>query len=364
MTTKTPWNSIAESVVDYEDRHLPYAASLASPCATCETAPCCTHLPLNTFKITNLLELDHAIYLLNFDRIELGLTAAGEWSAYYVHPCQFLNQADFTCTVHNSAQQPHICVNFNPYNCWYKRVFTKSIGPDYLRIDRQRIEFIKSQIVFDEFRNILEVPAWETLAEAFSQMPHEPAVPRPELPTHDPILQQWQELALAIENRQDGETPRSYTELADPCNACQAYCCATLVFPHSTPRLASNLDYFRFCLGFPGIELGVGENAWSIVVHTQCRHLAGTKCGVFDQPERPLLCKYYDAWTCTYRVDFGRPRPPAYVRIRLEQFDWLTACFQFDQDGLITQRPTAEIIRQHIETQWRSSSVQPNKGTT
>ncbi len=359
MTSLTPWNSIAESVVDYGERRLAFQEGVQSPCATCQTAPCCTHLPLNTFKITNLLELDHAIYLLNFDRIELGLTTAGEWSAYYVHPCRFLNRADFTCTVHNAPQQPNICANYNPYSCWYKRVFTQSIGPDYLRIDRQRLEFIRSQIVFDEFRNIVEVPSWDTMVEAFAQMPLEPSAPRPEPPTHDPILAQWQDLALTLESRQDGETPYSYTQLADPCSACQAYCCTTLAFPHPAPRLASNLDYFRFCLGFPGIELGVGDNGWSIVVRTRCRHLSGTKCGVFNQPERPLLCKYYDVWTCTYRIDFGRPRPPAYVRIRLEQFEGLCACFQFDQDGLIVQTPTAEIIRQYIEAEWRSAVPQP-----
>ncbi len=71
---KTPWNSIAESIVQTgSPQTLGHADALQSPCMNCEAAPCCTHLPLNSFKVTNLVELDHALYLLNFDRIELGV---------------------------------------------------------------------------------------------------------------------------------------------------------------------------------------------------------------------------------------------------------------------------------------------------
>ena len=47
-----PWNSIAESVVEYGEQRLSYPAGLASPCLTCRTAPCCTHVRVQTFRKT------------------------------------------------------------------------------------------------------------------------------------------------------------------------------------------------------------------------------------------------------------------------------------------------------------------------
>jgi hypothetical protein len=105
----TPWNSIKESLVSQQTGQvLAHSDALASPCMSCDTAPCCTHLPLNTFKVTNLIELDHARYLLNFDRIELGISSSGSWSAYYAYPCRFLDRETFCCTVHDTETQPRI----------------------------------------------------------------------------------------------------------------------------------------------------------------------------------------------------------------------------------------------------------------
>lgn len=362
QTSSTPWNSIAEGVINLEDRRLTYAEAAASPCASCPTAPCCTHLPLHTFKITNMIELDHALYLLNFDRIELGLSASGEWSVYYTYPCRFLDRKKFTCTVHNTPEQPQICVHYNPYQCWYKRVFTKSASDDFLRVDRPRMEFILSQIVFDESRNIIEVPAWETLLEEFASpsLHLESAISEP--PIHDPVTEAWREM-IVLQNGHNSKSPETYTydALQEPCAGCQAYCCQTLVFPQSTPAHMSGLDYYRFCLGFPGVELGLADDSWSIIVKTTCRHLQGQRCGLYGQPQRPLICKYYDAWKCTYKINFGLPRPAGFLRVKLEQFRWLTECFQFDQTGAIVQFPATDMIRDYIEEQWRAElMIQPD----
>src|SRR5690606_35034612 len=45
--SKTPWNSIAEGVVPLAEGRLTFPEALVSPCASCQTAPCCTHLPLH-----------------------------------------------------------------------------------------------------------------------------------------------------------------------------------------------------------------------------------------------------------------------------------------------------------------------------
>lgn len=356
----TPWNSIAESIVDFEPIQLTHAEALASPCATCSTAPCCTHLPLHTFKITNMIELDHALYLLNFERIELALSASGEWSVYYTYPCRFLDRKSFKCTVHNTPQQPQICVHYNPYQCWYKRVLTQSISEDFIRIDRQRMEFILPHIVFDEARNITQVPSWEFLTQEIAKLPLKPNPHASEPPAADPVMESWKEMIINPNGDSPAavEAPQSYESLNNPCSGCQAYCCHTLVFPQSPPGHISNLDYLRFCLGFPGIELGIADDSWSIVVKTTCRHLQDNRCTIYGQPERPLICKYYDAWKCTYKPHFGLPRPNGFLRVKLGQFEWLSECFEFDESGTITQLPPTEVIRTYIEEKWRSEPIE------
>ena len=89
MSTQfVPWNSISESLVDYGQRRLHYPEGLASPCVTCRSAPCCTHLRVQTFRATKLMELDLARYLLNFERIELGTSR---------HPQRRDQQATVSC---------------------------------------------------------------------------------------------------------------------------------------------------------------------------------------------------------------------------------------------------------------------------
>lgn len=358
--SKTPWNSIAEGVVPLAEGRLTFPEALVSPCASCQTAPCCTHLPLHTFKITNMIELDHALYLLNFDRIVLGLSASGEWSVYYAYPCRHLNRQDFTCTVHNSLAQPQICITYNPYHCWYKRVLTQSVSEDFLQIDRPRLEHLITRIVFDEFRNVVEVPDWNIMIEELANLPLQPALPASEPPLTDAATEAWQAMLLNLESS-PAQTEEIYTyeALRDPCDGCQAHCCQTLVFPQALPRSITNLDFLKFCLGFPGVELGIADDVWSLVVKTTCRHLQNNRCSVYGRPERPLLCKYYDAWKCTYKINFGLPRPAGFLRVKLEQFKWLTDCFQFDQHGAIVQFPPTEVIRTYLEDQWRTVLTQP-----
>lgn len=356
--TSTPWNSISESIVPLvEARTLKHNVALESPCANCSSSPCCTHLPLTNFKVTNLLELDHAIYLLNFDNIELTISASGEWSAYYAYPCRYLNRQTFECTVHDDPRQPQICVHYNPYNCWYKRVFTAGQNDEVIRIDRPRLELLVQHIEFDEQRQITSVPGWDALTEmmrAFDDRPKPPGVPGPYA---DAALERWEA------SIQDGagvateeETPRyrSAAELQNPCTGCAAYCCTTLVFPQAVPVQVSNLDYFRFCLGFPGVELGVGEGQWSIIIRTTCRHLKDNRCSVYGLPERPLICKYYDEWKCDYKRQFGETRPADMIRLRLEQWEWLAACFLYDDHGAIVEMPSLDRLREMLEGQWKA----------
>src|ERR1700690_3062772 len=121
-----PWRSIRDGIVQLNQDPLRLHDAKQQPCQTCATAPCCTFVPLHKFRVETLVDLDYAVYLLNFEHIELTLDTTGEWSVFYRYPCRFLDRVKHTCKLHDTAEQPHICVNYNPYSCWYKRVFTQS----------------------------------------------------------------------------------------------------------------------------------------------------------------------------------------------------------------------------------------------
>jgi len=358
MSTQfVPWNSLRESLVDFAAQRLSYPEGLASPCITCRTAPCCTHLRVQTFQASKLAELDLARYLLNFERIELGLSPEGEWSVYYTYPCRHLDRQNFTCTVHGTPRQPQVCVTYNPYNCWYKDVFTQATSARALRLDRQRLDYLLAQVVVDGDRNILEMPSWDSLNQAFAQLEPAPAPPASQPPADDPVTREWQRQVIALETiTGPGAEAHSFTSLSDPCTNCNAYCCTHLVFPQGTPQNTANLDFFRYALGFEGIELGFGDDGWSLIVASTCRHLVGNRCGVYGQPERPLPCQYYDAWQCSYKPRLGQPRPAGYLRLGLQHFDWLAECYQFDGDGRVTVSPSLDDMRQHIEHRWRETA--------
>ncbi|WP_428268380.1 hypothetical protein [Haliangium sp.] len=334
-------------------KSMGFAEALESPCETCPTSPCCTHLPLHTFKVDTLVALDHARYLLGFRRIQLGISAAGDWSVYYRHPCRYLDRDSFGCTVHDSLLQPQICVHYNPYSCWYKRSLSAPVSEGFVPIDHRRLDFILEHVRFDENRTITEVPDWPTLLEVMKDMPLDP-VDTDEV-DDDPVFDQWLEQAATGQDPQQAADPQEPAERGDPCTGCAAHCCKTLVFPGQVPSTMAALDFMRFALGFPGVEVAVSDQGWSFVVKTTCRHLTeDNRCGVYGAPERPLLCKYYDAQSCHYKAQFGVPRPAGLFRFRLEQWHWVVESFKFDDNGVIVEGPSTDRLRRHVEERWRA----------
>lgn len=354
-----PWSSIQAGIVEPDERRLNYRETLESPCASCPTSPCCSYLQLHTFQVRSVADLDRAVYLLNFDHIELGLSPSGEWSVYYRYPCRFLNRQDFTCRIHNRPEQPRICVHYNPYQCWYRRVLPKRVSREFLRIDRQRLEYLIARLTFNQEGNIVEQPEWAALIEGVAVLPPASDEISADPPVEDIATTRWKELAVASDSSGAVSQTFRYTDQPDACEGCAAYCCKTLVFPTEVPASRASLDFLQFALGFPGVEIGVADTAWSLIVRTTCRHLRAGRCSIYGQPERPQVCRYYDAWKCTYRVQFGLPRPAGLVRIRLEEFPWLTECFRFDAFGTAVDRLPVEAIREHIEDHWRRQTGHP-----
>lgn len=353
---KTPHGASVPVTLGRSSGLLGYEQALESPCATCSEAPCCTHLPLHTFTVTNLLELDHARYLLNFDGIVLGISAGGEWSVYYHRACRFLDLSTSGCTLHDTDDQPEICVHYNPYRCWYKRVLSVPAHPEFVRVDLTRMAWILERIEFDDDRTIIAVPGWEEMVATFATMPLATTEAQP-LPA-DPVAEEWTAVVLGQRPpTESGEWTHADPPVADPCTGCDAYCCTTLVFPQAAPTSYANLDYLKFCLGFPGVEVGVSDGAtWNVMVRTSCRHLEGGRCAVYGQPERPLLCRYYDETKCTYRIEIGETRPQGFIRLRLEHFDALASAFAFDDAGAVVERPPADALRVIVEATMQAAA--------
>ncbi len=338
---------------------LTFNQASESPCASCPTTPCCAYLPLGRLRLETLTEVDHARFLLNFDRIELGLYRTGRWELFYRAPCRFLDTAGATCRIHDRPDQPRICRHYNPYRCWYKAALAGDDPDGFRRVDRLRLEAILPSLVFDGQGRLVDVPDWEALCGAFRPLPMLGWPVEEDVPGEDPMIPVWREEVIRGAGPAATETTRTYAELADPCAGCGAWCCKALLLPHGTPATASNLDFLRFMLGFPGISVGVADDGWRIIVRTTCRHLAGGRCALYDRPERPLECKYLDAWGCATRLRLGRPRPAGFVHLDLEHFDRMIELAAFDADGRITRLPAAAAVSEHIETCWREAADPP-----
>lgn len=345
----TPWNSIKESITNSITETKDFKSALKSPCHSCSTSPCCSYLPLKTFHVNTLMDLDHARYLLNFDNIELGISSAGHWSVYYTYPCRFLDTNSFNCTIHNLPEQPNICKNYNPYSCWYKKTCTNAHSSYHIRIDRTRLKKILDLIQLDDQGNIIEVPEWNELNILLKDIYDENIVAfsdkkQPE----DKAYLQW---LSKTETNNFNQENKKVSNLENPCNKCSAPCCTTLIFPQNIPDHYDKLDYFKFCLGFPGIELGISDGQWSLIVKTKCNHLdQNNKCSVYGSEERPIICKYYDEWSCSYKHEFLNPRPKGFMRLKYDEFIKLMEILYADNHGALKSIPNTEEIRIQLET--------------
>lgn len=324
------------------------------PCNKC-SAPCCSYLPLHTFNVSNIRDLDHAIYLLNFPRIELGISATGEWGVYYRYPCRFLNREKGQCTIYGDELRPSICATYSPYACWYKRVIGPNVHGTFLRISRERMNALIEHLIFDEDHNLVGIPDWPAMCSMFESLPLTEKF-NEDFDEDDPVFERWlYEAAYDSPDKSGIEASHSYMSLLNPCANCSAFCCKYLVFPQAAPTTRVNLDYLQFVLGFPGLELGVSDGNWFVIVRARCQHLLENKCSIFGKPERPHICTFYDSHGCQYVAQFGVPRPNDFMRIKLEQFYWMVEPIGFDQQGTITRMPGTEELRRHIESRWHQT---------
>jgi hypothetical protein len=137
---------------------------------------------------------------------------------------------------------------------------------------------------------------------------------------------------------------RTYLSIAasNPCDGCEAPCCRMVIFPQKQPQTFLEIDYFRYILGFPSMEVLVDSSGeWSVMVRDTCRHFdADThRCTVHGTPRKPRLCANYPAEPCWYKHGFTGADPPDLVRFDADAFEAVLETLVFDDEGWIVQAP-------------------------
>lgn len=309
---------------------LDYSTAQSTPCAGCD-AGCCIYLPLKDLAITDYKSLDYAFYVLNFANIELALFAGGLWRAHLVRACSKLDVETRKCTVHETPEQPQVCKRYDPYFCTYKKTFHSPDSESSIRFDTARLKVFASLCVFDGHRQIVEQPSMETLLATLppldlTRINQEP--PAPDSP-----------------QKNNKQTRKQFSDFQDPCAACPAWCCSSLVFPTAAPSSVGSLDYYKFFLNFPGTALTLSNNEASLMIRADCQHLVRNeqghgKCGVFGKAERPQVCRLYDEQTCGYKERFSAKESDRSITLSRSDFHKVQHLFEFDENGYLVHRPT------------------------
>jgi len=284
-------------------------AGSSSPCLDCPASPCCNYLPLRLFQADSRNSLEKLAGLLDFDGIELRLSPFGYWRIFYKQACRFLDAADAGCTLYGKPERPQACKNYSAWKCWYKHAFAARTTPENMTIDRRRLDFIMARAEYDKAGKITVFPDWEMLQKEFV-FQEEPAI-------------------AAQKSRQ-----------------------TFLVFPaESPPDHFFDLDHYRFCLGFPGIELAIiARDAWALLVSTRFNSAPGNNRAISGA--MTASPKAESAVLKKFKGDelFSTFIPSTALRLRLEHFDRLMACFDFAGDGRITHFPSLESLRDSVIT--------------
>jgi hypothetical protein len=130
-----------------------------------------------------------------------------------------------------------------------------------------------------------------------------------------------------------------------PCRACSAPCCRVLMMPMKSPATLMDIDYVRYMLNFPSIEVAVTRSGeWKSVVYDTCRHFDQEqhRCGVHGTTEQPLTCSYYNEYRCSYKALMLAPDPPEAYFLNSENFPIWAQELKFNDDGEIVAAPNFE----------------------
>lgn len=134
----------------------------------------------------------------------------------------------------------------------------------------------------------------------------------------------------------------------NPCTGCPAPCCRVQVVPYRIPATYTEIDFIYYMLQFPRTEMVVtltGDTVgWSIVKWEDCGAFEASTftCKLHHMPEKPRMCRAYDAYNCWYKRCFVVERSPEVNRLDMARFKAWVNEIQFADDGKIISAPDFE----------------------
>jgi hypothetical protein len=138
----------------------------------------------------------------------------------------------------------------------------------------------------------------------------------------------------------------------NPCTNCSAPCCRMALVPHPAPSTFMDLDYIRYMVGFPSIQMVLNSDGqWQVMIEDTCRFLDPhtNLCTVHNTPRKPKTCVFFNPHQCWYKRNFhNNPNPVELIRIDLEAFEAILEYIRFDENGAIIEIPTWEFMRELV----------------
>lgn len=320
-----------------------------SPCMSCTEAPCCSHLEIFNFPVRTAKDLDQAIYFANFSNIEVTLNPNWYCHIYFRSQCQHFSK-ESGCNIHNQPEQPLVCVNYSPYSCYFKPNMVDKQQPktDAIWMNAQRWQALIPALEFGTNGEIMP-PQWNNLAHFIGQIDYLSAPAQQQTAAvPDAPYTNW---LIASERQHFPSEQQSFnlSQYRSICDSCSSWCCTHLSVPFKTPTQFKDIDYLRYCLNFPGTQIVISDRGWSLLVKTPCTHLQDNRCSIYDQPERPQICRYYPEQDCYYRKTTAKVRPENYIRLAKAEFDLIEELFRFNSEGVLIQTPEATQVRAIVE---------------
>jgi Fe-S-cluster containining protein len=130
-----------------------------------------------------------------------------------------------------------------------------------------------------------------------------------------------------------------------PCDSCGAPCCQYLLIPYKTPTTWIDIDFVKYLLNFPNVNITVSkQGTWAILINQNCQHLdkQTLKCKVHDTPQQPKTCSYYNPYQCNYRINLDTTKPNSIYLLTRDNFDGWAEHLRFDEAGFLVAAPNYE----------------------
>jgi len=107
-------------------------------------------------------DVDYFKFMLGFPGMSVIVQNDGQWKLKIKKTCRHLDTKTNLCTLQDTQKKPKTCVNFNPFQCFYKKCATDEPGKEFIEMNLEDLEIYLEKISFDEDGNISEFPKANT----------------------------------------------------------------------------------------------------------------------------------------------------------------------------------------------------------